>query len=633
MTRRVLSLVLVLAAAAAAQSSPITVVNAASYQSAIAPDSLASIFGTSLARSTASATLDAAGQLPVELASTRVDVNGQAASLVFVSPAQINFVVPGGIGAGSTTLTIRYTDTSSTRSATVTIAAAAPALFSSDASGSGPGAILNAVTFAAAPFLVETTGNSGDNRTRLALYGTGIRYANDAGVTAADSRGNRYSLTVEYAGAAPGFFGLDQVNVVLPPDLDGGGAVSLTVTTDSATSNTVTAQINLLPAGRLNLAGITLAPTFVPAGDPIIATVSLNGVARAGGFNVALRSTSLAAQPQALVTIAEGRASAQSTIATNTVTAPQTGSIQASALGVTRSADFEVDPANAARLSGFSLSAASVLGGRTVTGAVSLTANAPPGGANIQIASGSAAVHPPAVVNVPFNQLSATFPIATDAVTASVSATLTATLGRTSLTAPLSLLPPISLTVDQASVTGGANITLTIKLAEAAPAAGAQIQLKSTDASLAQPPSPVTIPAGQNTATATITTGSVTTARTVTISAAYQGFTQSVAITVNPQPVAALSSVTVSPSTVTGGTSVQGTVTLTAPAGFGGLIVQLSSSVPSITLLVPSPLAIPQGSTTGRFTITTTSVIGGAKSVTITATAGGVSKTAVLIIQ
>src|ERR1019366_7112118 len=59
-----------------AQSAPFTMVNAASYGSAIAPDSLATIFGSNLAQGTASATLDANGQLPTVLASTSVEING-----------------------------------------------------------------------------------------------------------------------------------------------------------------------------------------------------------------------------------------------------------------------------------------------------------------------------------------------------------------------------------------------------------------------------------------------------------------------------------------------------------------------------------------------------------------------------
>src|SRR5207302_1044847 len=132
--------------AASAQSTPFNVVSAASYQNTISPDSIATIFGTNLARSTASASLDANGQLPTELASTRVEVNGQTAALFYVSPSQINFVVPAGIASGANTVLLRSTDTNTTRSASVQIAATAPALFSSDASGRGPGAILNGVT-------------------------------------------------------------------------------------------------------------------------------------------------------------------------------------------------------------------------------------------------------------------------------------------------------------------------------------------------------------------------------------------------------------------------------------------------------------------------------------------------------
>src|ERR1039458_3018779 len=53
-----------------AQSTPFAVVSAASYQAgmAVAPDSLASLFGVNLAGSTAWATLDQNGQLPTQLA-------------------------------------------------------------------------------------------------------------------------------------------------------------------------------------------------------------------------------------------------------------------------------------------------------------------------------------------------------------------------------------------------------------------------------------------------------------------------------------------------------------------------------------------------------------------------------------
>ena len=84
-----------------AQPPPFVMVNAASYATGTAPEGLATIFGNGLAQTTATATLDASGQLPTELASTRVEIAGVAAQLFFVSPTQINLVVPSGIDPGT----------------------------------------------------------------------------------------------------------------------------------------------------------------------------------------------------------------------------------------------------------------------------------------------------------------------------------------------------------------------------------------------------------------------------------------------------------------------------------------------------------------------------------------------------
>src|ERR1035438_10163373 len=143
--RLVLSIVLLAfpaAPAAFAQSTPITVVNAASYGRTIAPDSLATIFGAGLAQTTASATLDPNGQLPTELASTSVTINSVPAPLVYVSPGQINMVVPGGLTVGTADVLIRSTTSGSTKSGTALVVASAPGIFTSDASGAGPRAIL-----------------------------------------------------------------------------------------------------------------------------------------------------------------------------------------------------------------------------------------------------------------------------------------------------------------------------------------------------------------------------------------------------------------------------------------------------------------------------------------------------------
>src|SRR5262249_19362832 len=266
-------------------------------------------FGGNLADSTASATLDANGQLPTELAFRRVEVNGVESRLIYVSPGQINFVVPRDIPSGTTTVVVFATDTNTTRTGAVAIAASAPGIFSSDATGRGPGAILNAVTFAPGPFVTATAENGIDTRTRLAVYGTGFRRAQNVTASVVSARTGSFDVTVLYANLAPGFSGLDQLNFIVPPELDGAGTVSFTIATEDGTSNTVTFQMDLLPVSSLQLAVLSLSPVLVNGGQTMTATLTLNGVARFGGFTVPLRSNNPVAQVPPVATILQGLAS------------------------------------------------------------------------------------------------------------------------------------------------------------------------------------------------------------------------------------------------------------------------------------------------------------------------------------
>jgi len=611
-----------------AQSTPFAVVSAASYQpgGAVAPDSLAALFGVNLAGSTAWATLDRNGQLPTQLAGARVEVNGEAASLLYVSASQINFVVPGDVAIGTADVLVRNTNTGASQSGAMLVQNTAPAVFSADGTGKGPGAILNAVTYAAAPFLTVTPEIAGsDQRTRLAVYATGIRYAASVGASATNPSGNSYNLTVEYAGPAPGYFGLDQVNIVLPPDLDGAGVVSLFLTADASASNRVTFLMASLPANSIRLAALSFSPSYVNGGDNAILTISLNGVARSMGFPVSLGSNNTAAQVPLLVTVPAGQASLQVTIPTSPVTTVQTVTITAQG----ETAALEIDPANALAVSALSVTPASVLGGRNVSATVTLTGTAPSGGVKIGISSDNPNAQPPATVSIPFGASSATFSILTSAVTANQTCNITATLGRTSKTAQFTVIPAVQLALASSSVVGGNNVGGTVTIADSAPISGANVNLQSSD-SIAKAPSFVNIPSGQNSTSFTITTAAVTAAQTVTITATYGSLKQSATLTVNPPASPTLTGVAVSPDHVTGGTNATGTVTLGAAAPLGGIAVGLKSS--SASAQVPLLFSVPQGATTASFTISTSHVTS-TQTVTITATAGSVSQTAVLIVQ
>ncbi|MBZ5623840.1 MAG: hypothetical protein LAQ69_34825 [Acidobacteriia bacterium] len=632
-----------------AQSS-FTVVSAASYRTTVAPDSLASMFGANLSPATASATLDANGQLPTELGGVGVEVDGQAASLIYVSPLQINFVVPGSATPGTVNVVVRSADagaTGATRSATMQVQNTAAGVFTADASGKGPGSILNAVTYAGPPFLVETSANGGaDKRTRLSVYATGLRYAgnpshdptvtNVAGNVQAqgqDASGNRYSFVVEYAGAAPGYFGLDQVNVVLPPALDGAGAVSLTLTAESSTSNVVSFQMGSLPADAIGLTSLVLSRSLVTAGDSLTATVSLNAPARSIGFPVSLRANNPAVQMPLSLTIPAGAASAQFSIATSTVATVQTVTITAQANGATQTATLEIDPVNSLQLASFLVTPASVQGGRTASATVGLSGAAPAGGATVQVASDNSAAQPPATVAVPFGSSSATFSVPTATVTAAQTATLTATFGNSTRTAQLTVVPALQLTLKSDVVVGGNSVNGTLTLGEAAPVAGVTLNMQCDNRNIAQPPLTVTIPSGQTSAAFTVTTVPVALTRTVTISVSYLGSTQSASLTVIPVGSATPSTLTISPDHVTGGANATGTVTLGAPAPPGGTSVNLLSSTPSVAQVPSSQfVTVPQGQTTATFTIVTFHV-NTPQTVTITASAAGVSKTATLTVQ
>jgi uncharacterized protein (TIGR03437 family) len=628
-----------------AQAASFGVYSGASYQPIVAPNSWGVAFGTQLAPTTAIATLTSAGQWPTTLGGVTVQVDGQPAEIFYISPGQINFLVPALTGFG--TVTVVIANAGGTQTSTVNLQNTAVGIFTSDSSGAGPGAILNGVTGAAPPFLVVTPENGGgDLRTRLAVYCTGLRYAGnpteDASVTnvaahvsaqGADSAGHPYNFTVEYAGGSdPAFPGLDQVNIVLPAALDGAGIITLTITADDDTSNKVTFQVNSLPASQIALTGFSLSTNETTGGTPVTGTVSLNGLARMGGFPVSVRSSQPTLAVPVIVTVPQGQVSTTFTISTPTTGTVQSATITAQATTVVLTAPLQIDPSNLPQLTLFTLASASVQGGTSFSATIALNNTAPVGGEAIQLASDDAVVQPPAAVTVNANNSNASVTIPTSVVTTVHTVTVTATLGNTTISRQIVVTPTIQLTLAPNSVTGGTGVTGTITLGTAAPALGVNVAIASSGTAIASAPAIVNIRAGQTSASFDITTYAVTAAHTVTITATSAAVGSATAsLTVNPPVTGQLTGLTVNPAKVTGGGSVTGTVTLSGPAGFGGLLVTLKSSS-SLVAAAPFNVAVPQGSSSVNFTISTFKVAT-AQTVTIAATAGSISEMATLTVQ
>src|SRR5205807_1411786 len=141
-----------------------------------------------------------------------------------------------------------------------------------------------------------------------------------------------------------------------------------------------------------------------------------------------------------------------------------------------------------------------------------------------------------------------------------------------SLTVVSQALPTLSsLTLNPTSVTGGAqSSTGTVTLSGPALTGGARAQLHTNNLPATVKAS-VTIAAGDSSATFTVSTSAATTSTLSLHDALPICVTKTASLTVVPQALPTLSSLTLNPTSVTGGAqSSTGTVTLSGPALTGG---------------------------------------------------------------
>ena len=116
-----------------------TLANAASFDSTqLSRGSIAAAFGTMLSNSIAGTT---SANLPFEIGGVRVTIGGLAAGLLFVSPGQVNFVIPEGIAEGDA-VPFSINNNGVRSSGTVKIVPAAPGVFAVSSDGTGTAAAI-----------------------------------------------------------------------------------------------------------------------------------------------------------------------------------------------------------------------------------------------------------------------------------------------------------------------------------------------------------------------------------------------------------------------------------------------------------------------------------------------------------
>jgi len=365
--------------------------------------------------------------------------------------------------------------------------------------------------------------------------------------------------------------------------------------------------------------------------------VTVSPVAPPGGLTVNLTSANPAlASVPASVAIPAGSASAYFAITTGSTASDTPVNITASSTGVTSATGtITVTPPGPKTLT---LSPTYGYAGVTTTNnTVTLTAASPPGATVVTFSSTSDRVILPAPLTIPAGStVSAPFALSTKSVTANTIAPITVTANGVSKTANYTIYPltisALSLGAPSGGVTGGSTLTsATLTLNSNSPEDGTTVTLSSSNPDVLVPPATVVVPAGVKTITFSVGTGAVTADTPVTLTATFGASTRSSSTTVKPGTTSSgLSALTLSQSSIKGGSSVTGTVTLSAAAPSGGFAVALSSSNAGAAP-VPASVTVPAGSTTVSFTVATNRVAADAN-VTLTASAAGVTRTAALTV-
>ncbi len=315
---------------------------------------------------------------------------------------------------------------------------------------------------------------------------------------------------------------------------------------------------------------------------------------------------------------AAGAAAGQLTLTSNSLTGSTTA-ISVSGTGV---------PV----LNGLSCSSGSIAGSGPDNCTVTLNTAAAGGGFTVSLASDNPLVVVPATVTVAAGAISASFTATVSPVSSTESATLTANAGGVSENFALQLTvgPTLSLSttsVDFGDVGVNAPATQTVTLASTG---GAAVTIDASSLSgsgfaASGPTFPLTLPPNQ-TATLSVqfdpTTAGTTTGQLTLSSNSVDGASKRIRLRAKGVPV--LNGLSCTSGSMTGAGTDNCTMTLNAAADSGGFTVSLATNNTAVT--VPPSLTVAAGTTSASFDATV-SAVNVAQAVTLTASAGSVTRT------
>lgn len=190
----------------------------------VAPGSIAAVFGTNLndGSTVLSSSFGPNGRLVTTLGGASVTLNGIAAPMFYSTPGQLGIQIPFEMaGQTSASIVVAAGGQSSAQQA-VPIDAFAPGVFTLNQQGTGTAAVLHQ------NFIPVSPGNPARPDEVLVFFATGLGVVTPPLATGAPSTGNQTATVatatvdgipaaVTFSGTAPGFVGLNQINVRVPP--------------------------------------------------------------------------------------------------------------------------------------------------------------------------------------------------------------------------------------------------------------------------------------------------------------------------------------------------------------------------------------------------------------------------------
>lgn len=364
----------------------------------------------------------------------------------------------------------------------------------------------------------------------------------------------------------------------------------------------------------------TLSPTTGPAGTTVIFSGSFLNSATAVSFHGV-------SQPNFSVN------STGTSLSTTVPAGATTGPVSVTTFAGTGVGPVFNVPAPPA-LASLKLAPSSLSPGMTTTGTVTL-ATTQSADVVVNLASDNAALSVPTTATVTAGNLTGTFTATANSVSSAASVHVTGTVGTSTASATASVAPWVqSVVATPTTVAAGGSSQLTVTLSNPAPASGLVVTLSSSNTAVASPTdsvknpiTSVTVPAGSTTQQINVATYATASNQSVTLTASNLGVSQTCTLNVTAGGAA----LTLFPTVVIGGGSSTGFVTLTAAAPAGGTTVNLTSSAPG-TASVATQVKVSAGEETAWFPITTQAVAAQTK-VTITATLGTASSTAILTVN